>query len=159
METFKDIPNYEGLYQAGTYGNIKSLIYSKGIILKPKERDNGYKHVTLYKNRIKTTRTVHQLMAITFLGHIPNGSTLVVNHKDFNRGNNKLSNLDIVTMRENSNQKHLNSSSQYTGVSWRENRNKWQSEIWCNRESKYLGLFNNEIDAHNAYQNELSNYE
>jgi hypothetical protein len=101
------------------------------------------------------TRTVHQLVAGAFLNHKPSRYELVINHKDFNRSNNNVDNLEIVTTRENANQKHLKSSSQYTGVSWDKNRNKWSSQIVINKKLKFLGRFINELDASKAYQKAL----
>jgi hypothetical protein len=81
---------------------------------------------------------------------------LVVNHKDFNKLNNNLDNLEIITQRQNTNKKHLKSSSQYIGVFWNKQNKKWKSQIRINKKIKYLGYFVNEIDAHNAYQNALT---
>lgn len=49
-EVWKDIPGYEGLYQASTYGRIRSINYSK-IILKKNLQPSGYEAVTLYKRK------------------------------------------------------------------------------------------------------------
>ena len=81
---------------------------------------------------------------------------MVVNHIDLNKKNNNLSNLEIVSNRENSNRKHLKSSSNYTGVSWDKNKRKWQSQIKINNKNIFLGRFNNELEASNAYQKELN---
>lgn len=106
METFRDIPNYEGMYQAGTLGNIKSFpqktgrgsgYLTKGKILKQCTDKGGYKIITLCKNKEHKTKTVHRLIAATYLGE----STLDVNHKDGNKGNNNPSNLEYVTKSEN----------------------------------------------------------
>ena len=166
IETWKDIPNYEGSYQVSNLGNIKSLeksIYSKRNksisiykekILKPIS-NNGYKVVVLADNTKRKTIKIHQLVAMAFLNHKPNGLKNVVNHKDFNRQNNKVENLEIVTQRENSNKKHLPSSSKYVGVGWDKSKNKWISRIMINGKDKFLGRFKNEIDASNAYQHAL----
>ena len=82
--------------------------------------------------------------------------TLVVNHKDFNKENNNVDNLELVTQRENANHKHIKSSSQYSGVTWWQERKKWVSQIWNNGTKKHLGIFNNELDASQAYQNTLN---
>ena len=73
----------------------------------------------------------------------------------FNKTNNKLDNLEIVTQRENSNQKHLKSSSKYIGVSWSKSRNKWVALIYLNGKHKNLGRFNDELEASKAYQKAL----
>ena len=92
---------------------------------------------------------------MSFLGHEPNGHALVVNHIDFDKTNNHVSNLEIVTNRENTNQKHLKSSSKYIGVGWDKSRQKWVSRIRINGKLKQLGRFNTEIEAHITYQNKL----
>ena len=155
MEIYKDVIGYEGIYKVSNLGNIKSLIGNNEKILKLCKNGGGYSTVNLHINSIMKTRTVHQLVAGAFLNHKPSRYELVINHKDFNRSNNNVNNLEIVTTRENANQKHLKSSSQYTGVSWDKNRNKWSSQIVINKKLKFLGRFNNEIDASEAYQKAL----
>ena len=80
---------------------------------------------------------------------------LVINHINFDKKDNKVSNLEIVTNRENSNRKHLKSTSKYTGVSFEKDRNKWVAQIKINGKRVLLGRFSNEIDASNAYQSKL----
>ena len=155
MEIYKNAIGYEGIYQVSNLGNVKSLRYDKEKVLKLSKNLGGYLTVNLYFNCIMKTRTVHQLVAEAFLNHKPSKYELVINHRDFNRSNNDVNNLEIVTTRENGNQKHLKSSSQYTGVSWDKNRNKWSSQIVINKKLKFLGRFNNELDASGAYQKAL----
>ena len=165
-EIFKDVKGYEGLYQVSNLGNVKSLErlvkHSKGGYKLVKEKllkfgkgTGGYSFVNLNKFGIARNRMIHQLVAIAFLDHTPCGYKLVVNHIDFDKTNNNVSNLEIVTHRENSNRKHLKSSSKYVGVSWNKNSNKWYSSIKINGKTKSLGTFKCEIKAHLAYQNKL----
>jgi len=164
-EIFKNIPGFEGLYQVSNLGRVKSLARVvegpkgprnlKERILKPGKNSNGYLVCILYKYGKRKAFDVHQLAAIAFLDHVPNGKILVVNHKNFNRTDNRVENLEIVTMRENGNKKHLKSTSEFTGVSWNKQAKKWHSQIAINGGKKYLGLFANEIDAANAYNNYL----
>jgi len=167
-EIWKDVMEYEGMYQVSNFGNVKSLDriivmknntsrMVKGILLKMTKDSSGYFHVKLSKNHIIKTRTVHQLVAIAFVKHIPKGREIVVNHKDFNRQNNYADNLESVSMRDNTNQKHFKSTSEYVGVCWCKTANKWLSQISINSRSKNLGYYNTEIEAHNAYQNALNN--
>ena len=155
MEIYRDVVGYEGIYKVSNLGNVKSLIGNNEKILKLCRNGGGYSTVNLHINSIMKTRTVHQLVAGAFLNHKPSRYELVINHKDFNRSNNNVNNLEIVTTRENSNQKHLKSSSQYTGVSWDKNRNKWSSQIVINKKLKFLGRFINELEASEAYQKAL----
>jgi len=156
MEEFKSIKGYKGIYKVSNLGRVKSLKFNKEKILKMSFATGGYCIVSLSKDGVVKMRTVHQLVAETFLGHTPCGMKLVVNHIDFDKTNNKVSNLEIVTSRENSNQKHLKSSSKYIGVSWNKPAKKWIANIWINGKKKNLGRFTNEIDASNAYQLKLS---
>lgn len=167
-EIFKDIPGYEGIYQVSNLGRVKSLpreIWKNGFyitkekILKPNIGNIKYCYVILYKNLQKKTIRVHQLVAMAFLNHTPCGHKLVVNHKDFNRLNNNVENLEIITSRENTNKKHLKSSSKYIGVNWCKTNLKWKSRIVFNGKRISLGYFKTEIEAHNAYQNKLKEIE
>ena len=80
----------------------------------------------------------------------------MVNHKNLNKLDNSIENLEIITNRENSNLKHIKSSSRFTGVSWSNHTNKWESSIYIDGKSVKLGYFINELDAHNAYQKKLN---
>lgn len=167
QEIWKDIPNYEGLYQVSNLGRVKSLdrvverngipMILKGRILKTPVNKCGYCRVNLSKNGNSLHKTIHQLVAIVFLNHKPNGLKLVINHKDFNKLNNNSSNLEIVTNRENCNKKHIKSTSKYTGVYWNKANNKWQSRIAVDGKQIHLGLFICEKEAHVAYTNVLQN--
>lgn len=162
MENFKSIKGYEGLYEVSNFGNVKSLqrITSHGHNKKEKilvinKNSQGYSVVSLYNSGVQKTFSVHQLVAIAFLNHKPNGYTFVVNHKNFIRSDNKLENLEVVTVRENANQKHLKSTSKYTGVCFVTSTKKWHSQIVINKKVKHLGFYNNEYDAHLAYEEAL----
>jgi hypothetical protein len=169
VEEWRDVVGYEGYYQVSNLGRIKSL---KRIVeringwrtvpekfLSEHKDNSGYLFVGISKNGKSKSTKIHQLVAMAFLGHKPDGHKLVVNHKNFIKTDNRLENLEIVTGRENSNKKHLKSSSEYVGVHWDKKSNKWKSQINVLGKRKYLGLFNNEIDAHNAYRNALEKIE
>ena len=94
---FLDIPGYEGLYKINRLGVI---IGPRGITLRP-QLMNGYHKVVLYKNNKRTTLGLHQLLALTF---IPNPRNFPqVNHKDENKLNNSLNNLEWCTAKYNCN--------------------------------------------------------
>ena len=108
-EIWKDIPEYENLYQVSSYGRIKSLDhytkdvnktqFIKGRILKPQHQTTGYYKVTLSKNGIKKQYTIHRLVAKTFLANPEN--KIEVNHIDGDKLNNNISNLEWTTPKEN----------------------------------------------------------
>ena len=103
-EIWKDIPNYEGIYQASNLGRVKSLKRSyrvKEKILKPQMDSCGYYQIGLYKNSIRKKYFIHRLVWIAFNGQIPEGYE--INHLDERPVNNALSNLSLVTHKENCN--------------------------------------------------------
>lgn len=165
-EEWRDIPEYEELYKVSNFGRVKSLsrlktnkqgIYqTKEIILKPGKGTDGYLLVCLHnKDKVSKTLKIHQLVPLVFLGHIPNGYKLVVNHKNFIKTDNNLSNLEIVTHRENTSYRSKKSYSQYTGVCYVKPTNKWRAKMMINGVRVHLGIFDNEYDAHLAYTNKL----
>jgi hypothetical protein len=158
IEVWTDISNFDGLYQISVFGNVKSF-HGKEKIIKKIIRSEYY-YVNLWKNGKQCRIDVHQLMAITYLNHIPCGMKLVINHIDGNKLNNYLSNIEIVTNRANTStcfRKNKNSfTSKYVGVYWHKTYKKWISRIRTNGNHKYLGSFDLEIEASNAYQYELS---
>ena len=99
----KDVKGFEGLYKIDTNGCVINL--KRNCILRPHlsgVKRRNYHQVTLYKDGLKKTMRVHSIMAITYLNHIYDGSRkFVVDHKDNNPLNNKLENLQIVSMQEN----------------------------------------------------------
>lgn len=158
-EIWKDVPDYEGLYQVSNFGRVKSFKRNKIIILKLTVYKNGYVCVSLTKNGLSLKRYVHQLVAMAFLGHKRCGLQLVVDHINDNKIDNRLENLQIVTQRYNSYKTQGKYSSKLKGVYFRKDCNKWQCQIEINKKNTYLGLFENEYDAHLAYQNALKNLE
>ena len=70
--------------------------------------------------------------------------------------NNHVNNLEIVTTRENTNLKHLQSTSIYTGVSWKKLNKKWCAQITIDGKVIYLGLYTEELEASKVYEKKLS---
>jgi hypothetical protein len=99
MEEWRDIPGYEGLYQASNMGWIKSLVGRKERILKPVMHSNGYMRVSLYIDKKLQQKYIHRLVAETFLANPQNKSE--VNHLDGNKTNNHVENLEWATSSEN----------------------------------------------------------
>lgn len=155
VEQWKDVVGYEGLYMVSDLGRVKSFKRKKVKILTSCKSKRFYLIVVLSENNIKKTKYVHKLVSMAFLGHIPCGYELVINHKNLNKTDNRVCNLEAITHRENTNQKHLKSSSKYIGVHLVKPLNKWRAKIKINGKTKNLGLFTDEIIASNAYQNAL----
>lgn len=158
-ERWKAIKRYEGLYSISNYGRVLSRArvintstYSTRIpnkILVGGKID-GYKSVSLSKDNKQKTFLVHRLVCLAFLPNPDNKD--LVNHKDSNRDNNNLSNLEWVTQRENtchSEQKFVNSSI-YRGVSYHKKTKSYVSQIQVNGKNIHLGRYKLEIDAHKA---------
>ena len=95
-EIWKDIKQYNGKYQASDNGRIRN---AKKKVLKTFIDKSGYLLVSLYKDGKNKTFRVHRIIYETFFGDIPND--FQINHKDFNRSNNKINNLEAVTREQN----------------------------------------------------------
>ena len=91
-EIWKEIPGYEGVYWASTLGHVRS---TNGV-LKPSKHRDGYLKVVFCVKGVRKTYQVHRLIALTF---IPNPDNLPqINHKDENKTNNHIDNLEWCTM-------------------------------------------------------------
>ena len=111
-EIWKDIKGFEGLYGVSNLGRVKSLerfrkgkngslVGIKEKILNPQINHNGYYRVGLCKNSKIRFYMVHRLVWIAFNGQIPEGYE--VNHINEVKSNNRLSNLNLMTRKENIN--------------------------------------------------------
>lgn len=159
-EIWKDVPNYEGLYQVSNIGNVISLRCGKKSNMKLCNDGNNYLYVGLSKNNKRKNIKVHKLVAMAFLNHKPNGTLkIVIDHINNDSLDNRLENLQIITQRENAYKNQGKYTSQYKGVSFIKKYNKWMATIYLNKKNKNLGLFNNEYDAYLAYQNKLKEIE
>lgn len=95
----KDIKNYEGLYAVTSCGKVWSYKSKRFII--PHLNPRGYLRIKLYKNGSYTTYNVHRLVAETYIPNPENKEQ--VNHKDENKVNNCVNNLEWMTGKENAN--------------------------------------------------------
>lgn len=107
-EIWKDIPGYVGTYQISNLGRVRSIprtIIDKngteknlpGKILSVAKYSNGYCFVGLANDGITKQQMIHRLVLLAFVA----SSDLEVNHKDGNKSNNALDNLEYVTHSEN----------------------------------------------------------
>ena len=115
--------------------------------------NKGYYRIKLYKDNTYKNYYVHQLVAITFLNHNINGLNSIINHKDNNKLNNYVDNLEICDMRYNNiySIDKTKTTSIYTGVCWDKKIKKWCSQINYNNSVIYLGIFDTEKEAHETY--------
>jgi len=96
----------------------------------------------------------HRLIWVYHYGDIPEG--LTVDHKDENKLNNDIENLQLLTHRINviKSRRLKPSYSNYTGVSLSRSGKKWRARIWFEKEIS-LGFFDTELEAATAYQDAL----
>lgn len=166
MEIWKDIKDYEDCYEVSNMGRVrrkagyvrvdecisptcKRKIESK--ILKLDLKKNGYLQVGLCKNGKEKRVTVHKLVAIAFIENNDHEKT-EVNHKNCNKQDNRVENLEWVTPRENKD--HAKENNRYFSPRKKEVRCKQLDMIF---ESSYAAAeylnnkyFGNSKQVHNV---------
>lgn len=105
LEIWRPIDGYTGLYEVSSLGKIRSLLRKKdnnhGRLLSPSPNTDGYLTVVLTKDSQRKSFKVHRLVAQAF---IPNPNSYPqVNHKDENKSNNQVTNLEWCTAKYNNN--------------------------------------------------------
>jgi len=154
-EIWSKIPGFPTIYEVSNFGRVRNLNYgrtNKMCLMTQRLDRYGYYKVSI-KNKLKS---VHQLVAMAFLNHTPDGTmNLVINHKDSDRTNNRVDNLEIVTHRQNiyHGANNRKSSSKYVGVSLCTGyKNKWICGIRFNNKTYNLGIFKSEEEAGETYE-------
>ena len=100
QEIWKPVAECNGEYYVSSWGRVKSFKFGKERILKPSLIGNGYPAVIITQGKaIKKCYTIHKLMALAFIPNPENKSS--VNHKDGNKTNNHIDNLEWMTSKEN----------------------------------------------------------
>lgn len=131
-EIWMKIKNYNGEYLISNFGNVKSFKTNR--ILKPQNDNKGYLFVMLSKNSIRKNYKLHRLVAEHFLENPMNYN--VVNHKDGNKHNNSVENLEWCTHGEN-NQHAWDMMLNKNTKKQRETASKWCKE---NRKKLQQGM-------------------
>jgi len=99
IEVWKQIKGFNGNYKVSNFGRVMSIMSGKENIIFVRKDRRGYLCVRLSENCKIKQYFVHRLVALTFIGE----SNLTVNHKDFNKENNHIDNLEFMTIKENLN--------------------------------------------------------
>lgn len=159
MDEWKDIEGYEDMYKISNSGYIKSIERKvvnrnnlrtiKEKILKYKKDKEGYCSVSLCKNGTVRTFKVHRLVAEAFISNTNNLPQ--VNHKDENKENNAVSNLEWIVNLKNTNNYHSKNGTKKYGV--HKSNDKWRSRIKKDGKSICLGFYESKELAYEAFYN------
>lgn len=104
-EEWKEIDNTEGIYYISSLGRVKSYSGYEAIILKPTVTPKGYHRLDIIQEGQRATKFVHRLVAAAYL-QPPKNIDMQLHHKDFNKSNNAVNNIEWLTVAEH-NKKHL----------------------------------------------------
>lgn len=153
-EIWKDIKEYEGLYQISNLGNIRKLRFINNIVnkekifnIKPQIINSGYYKVVLYKNKKYKNMLLHRIVAETFIPNINNYD--FINHKDGNKLNNNVNNLEWCTRSQNMKHAYKNNlvQAQAKGKYGSDNPKAIKIDMLDKNTNKILKQFNSVIDA------------
>lgn len=139
--------------EGGKVWSVRSKKY-----LKPDIDKDGYEIYNLSINKKGKKFKAHRLVYFSF--NPCEDKTLQINHIDKDKRNNSLSNLELVSLRENNTHRFLNkkTSSKYRGVTWCERDKTWRAQIQVNKVKKHIGLFKCETAAYFAYMKSLKEH-
>ena len=165
-EIWRDIPGYEGIYSISNYGKVYSHI--SGRIRSDVKSGNGYRAIQLSDSQHKKHRFyIHRLVSLTFLGP-PRHPDYVVNHKNLNKTDNRIENLEWVSQRENYRHAYTHGRTDYrrpirsdnsTGTKGISRHTGGYQVMFC---GKYMGWYKSiekavsaRLDAERTYENEM----
>lgn len=148
-----NVIGYEGLYAVTDDGIIYSL--KKGEMMNQRINKAGYCEISLSKDGVRKTLRVHQIVYNSF--HGKEYDELVIDHINSIKTDNRLDNLRKITNRENVARSKV--SPYGRGVRYFKRINRFGAEIGINNTRYYLGTFQTEEEACNAYKKALSNWE
>ena len=157
MCIWKPILGYQNLYEVSDQGQVRNKDSKR--FLKPYQNPKGYMIVTL-SNRGKSKKMrLHRLVAQAFLNNPDNLPD--VNHKDYDRTNNCVNNLEWMGRKENVQYSSRNgnfvkapptkrNSSGVRGVTWSKEKNMWRVRIYMNGKRIHIGYFDDFDEASTA---------
>lgn len=150
-ENLKEINGYDGKYLINSKGEIFSLIGGKLKKRKTSISKLGYENCILFKDNKAKSYLVHRLVAFAFIKNPDELKFNQINHKDYNRLNNSVENLEWSNSNENNKHRCFNilKTSIYSNIYFHRYAKKWYASITINKKKIYIGSFINEIDAHN----------
>lgn len=123
VEIWRDVPGWDGKYMVSTFGRVKCFSKCGENIKIPQNNGNGYFYIQfMYDGKVKNNY-IHRLVAECFIDNKENKPQ--INHIDFNRSNNKLSNIEWVSIKENVYHSTINNRFK--------NANKKQSDVLKNK--------------------------
>lgn len=153
----KPIAGYER-YSVNRDGRVFSDCNDgKFVELTPSKSTNGYLRVFLYKCGKRKMFYIHRLVANAFLKNPFN--LPCVNHKDFNKENNTVENLEVCSFRYNMIYNSMfgkRHSSMFVGVTWNKRKKKWLAQYQVGKKKIFLGYYDTQEKAHDAYTNALN---
>lgn len=184
-EIWKPVKGYTGFYEVSNLGNVRSLSriitvmypgrgimkrHKNGRILKPgktasnvsrtRNRNNAYLMVVLCVDGFMDIRVVHRMVGIVFVCNPDSKQYKYLNHKNKIKTDNRASNLEWVTNRENNTHAYIGTktSSKYVGVTWVKASKKWKAQIRIKGKQIAIGEFRSEQQAADAYQKYLKDH-
>jgi hypothetical protein len=155
-ESWKDIKGFED-YQISNMGRVKSFKKGKKIFLKH-NLTRGYHQVCLCRDGNQKMILVHILVWDAF-GSGSRGDR-DVDHVDDNQDNNCITNLQLLTHRQNVSKGMIqipSKTSKYVGVSYIPRMDRWQAYQYWDGKQHHLGYFDDEDEARSMYEDVLQN--
>ena len=162
-EMWKDIKGYENLYQVSNLGRIRVLPKvvkckggatrtTPGKIMETELNYNGYPSIRLVREGKRMRHRIHILVWEAFGTSERNGKKIVIDHIDNDKTNCRIDNLQLLSGRANV-AKAKKKVGRLTGAFF--NGRKWFSQVRTGKVCKYIGSFDSEQAAHNAYLKEI----
>lgn len=164
-EEWKDIPGYEGHYQASTLGRIRSLDrqvkhhrykrngrkFSPGKVLKPSMKKSGYFGYSLIKDGSYKYFSGHILVALSFLEKQKPDDT--VDHLNGIKHDNRPENLEYVSIQENIRRSYVKRNGFIKGCHQLPS-GRWRALLSAKGKRLDLGVFDTYEEAHEKHNSE-----